>query len=312
MSEFDSPAWEWFIFITVVLSLIGLIWLLSWVAKCGPNDAASTSDSAAEVKTTGHSWDGLEELNNPLPRWWLWLFYISIAFAVVYLILYPGSGIYQGALKWTSSKSYEQEMKQVNARLKPLYDSFLKRPIPVLATDVSAMKTGARVFYNNCMACHGSDAGGSKGFPNLKDKDWLYGSSPNVILASIAGGRNGIMPAWGAALPGDQLDNVTEYVISLSKRKHNAEKAKLGKVKFNQFCIACHGNEGRGKQIMGAANLTDNVWLHGGSRGLIKDVIKNGRNSVMPAHEGLLSKAKIHLLAAYIYSLSLIEKNKNN
>lgn len=305
MSEFSSNFWPWFIFIPTFLGIVGLIWLIRWMSYGGDAPKETTKS-----ETTGHSWDGLEELNNPLPKWWLNLFYITIVFAVVYLILYPGTAIYDGYLKWSSKNRYEEEVRLVNARLKPQYDAFLKQPITALASDSKAMRTAARIFYNNCMACHGSDAGGSKSFPSLKDNDWLYGGTPEAIKFSITKGRRGTMPAWGPALPGENLDNVTNYVLSLSNRKHNAEKAAKGKVKFQQLCIGCHGPDGKGLQVVGAPNLTDNIWLHGAAVSTIKDVIKNGRSGQMPAHENVLSEAKIHLLTAYVYSLS--QNNKEN
>lgn len=310
MNEFSNNFWPWFIFIPTFLGILGLLWLIRWMSS-GPGSPKSDQDTT-ETETTGHSWDGLQELNNPLPRWWLNLFYITIVFGVGYLFLYPGSGIYQGYLNWTSKSRYEAEMKQVNARLKPQYDAFLKRSIPDLAGDHKAMRTGVRIFYNNCMTCHGSDAGGIRGFPSLKDNDWLYGGTPEKIKESISKGRNGVMPAWGPALPGDNLANVTEYVLSLSNRKHDSDMALKGKIKFQQLCIGCHGPEAKGMQVLGAPNLTDNIWLHGAARSTIMDVIKNGRSGQMPAHETLLSEAKIHLLAAYIYSLSQNVNHKNN
>ena len=300
MNEFDNAFWPWFIFIPTVLGLVGLVWLIRWMAKGG-----APGKDGQQPDTTGHSWDGLEELNNPLPKWWLNLFYISIVFGVGYLILYPGSAVYKGYLNWTSVKRYDAEMKKINAQLKPMYDRFLTTSIEDLARDQKAMQTGVRVFHNNCTICHGSDAGGARGFPSLKDHDWLYGGTPQAIEQSITKGRGGVMPAWGAALPGDNLKNVVDYVLSLSGRKHDAASAAKGKLKFAALCVACHGPEGKGNQGIGAPNLTDRIWLHGASRKSIRDVIQNGRQSTMPAHEQLLSKAKIRLLAAYVYSLSL-------
>lgn len=289
---------HWFVIIISVGSFLGCVWLIWWTSK------KKTSESA-EGETTGHTWDGdLAELNNPMPRWWLYLFYITIAFGLVYMVLYPALGNYKGVLGWTSTGEYQAEMKAADARYGPLYASYAKMPVEVLAKDSKAVATGRRLFLNYCAQCHGSDAGGAPGFPSLKDSSWLYGGSPQMIKTSILDGRQGMMPPMAAALGSDaDVDNVANYVLSLSGAPHDAGKAQQGQVKF-AVCAACHGMDGNGNQAIGAPNLTDQNWLYRGSLGAIKKAIQAGRTGKMPAHRDFLGEDKVHLLAAYVYSLS--------
>jgi cytochrome c oxidase cbb3-type subunit 3 len=255
--------------------------------------------------TTGHTWDeDLDELNNPLPRWWIWLFYITIVFSLIYLVLYPGLGSYAGSFKWTSKGEYEAEVKQANAQYGPLYEKYAAQDLKQLAADPGARAIGQRLFLNYCAQCHASDGRGGKGFPDLTDRDWLYGGDPAAIKASILNGRNGIMPALGAALGVESTRDVANYVLSLSGRTSDAARAARGKEKFVAVCAACHGAEGKGNPQLGAPNLTDSAWLHGARESTIIETITKGRNSVMPAHKDFLGEAKSHILAAYVYSLS--------
>ncbi len=298
MADFVSNFWKWYIFILVAGSILGVFILVYSLS-------GATSKPGEKAKTMGHVWDeDLEELNNPLPRWWLNLFYITLAFAVVYLILYPGSGIYGGLLHWTEVGSYNQEMKEADAKYGPLYDKYLHQDIKVLITEPAAVSMGHRLFMTYCTNCHGSDAGGGPGFPNLRDNDWLYGGSPDQIEASITDGRQGTMPAWGPVLGTNGVYDVANYVLSLSGRKVDDAAAARGKVTFAQFCSGCHGPDGKGNQIIGAPNLTDQIWLYGGSEKTVIKTITFGRHGHMPAHKDILTAAKIHLLAAYVYSLS--------
>jgi len=295
MSEF----WHWWVIIITMGNIIACYWLIKWASKPRKGEAA-TGD------VTGHSWDDntLEELNNPLPRWWLWLFYITIIFSFVYLALYPGLGNFKGALNWTSKGEYEKEIQQAKINYKPVFAAFSNKNIVDLAKDPKAVKVGQRLFLNYCSTCHGSDAGGARGFPNLTDKAWLYGNVPETIKLSILDGRQGVMPAWKDALGSEGVDNTAHYVLSLAGRKHDATKAATGKAQYDTMCMACHGMDGKGNQAIGAPNLTDNVWLYGGSEGVIKQSISNGRAGVMPAHRDFLGEDKVHVIAAYIYSLS--------
>lgn len=297
MSDFSGPIWTIVIIVTTGGGIAGL-WLLTvWQARIGASD---------EKETTGHVWDeDLRELNTPLPLWWRNLFYVTLAFGVVYLILYPGLGSFDMLLNWTQIKQYEEQMAEAEARYGPIFEKHLNQPIEELARDPEALKIGERLYASYCTVCHGSDAGGVIGFPNLKDEEWLYGGTPEAIETSILKGRNGMMPAWKAPLGGEQgVEQVTAYVLSLSGRSVDRAKAEAGKAKFDMFCVACHGPEGKGNQQLGAPNLTNDIWLYGGSPKAIAASIANGRNGVMPAHEEFLGEAKVHLLAAYIYSLS--------
>ncbi len=297
--SFTSNFWNIWIIVLTVGNILACWWLIRWSSKKRPGEA-----EVGDV--TGHSWDEgtLEEYNNPLPRWWLWLFYITMAFAGVYLFLYPGLGTYAGFLKWTHQDQYAQEMEAANQKYGPLFAKYAGTPIAQLAADDDALKIGQRLFVNYCASCHGSDAGGGPGFPNLRDGDWLYGGEPEAIKTSILDGRSGAMPAWGAVLQEQGVDEVTAYVVSLSGRDADADKVAAGKAHYASYCAACHGADGNGNTALGAPNLTDEIWLYGGSPGIIRETIANGRNGRMPAHRDFLGEDKSHLLATYIYSLS--------
>jgi cytochrome c oxidase cbb3-type subunit 3 len=299
MADFTSGFWSWYIIVGTVGGIVAMFILNRWMTE--PKRRAEE-----KAKPTGHVWDeDLQELNNPLPRWWLNMFYLTLVFGVVYLALYPGLGTFPGAFGWTQIGQYQKEVESVETRVAPLYEQYLREDLKALAANPEALKTGERLFVNYCTGCHGSDARGATGFPNLRDNDWLYGGDPEVIKTSILNGRSGVMPAWGAALGPEGVFQVAEYVISLSgKRTVNEEAAAKGKEKFMQTCVACHGPEGKGNQALGAPNLTDSIWLYGSGQKTVMDVIEKGRNGRMPAHKDFLGEAKVHLLAAYIYSLS--------
>lgn len=289
---------HWFVIIISVGSFLGCVWLIWWTSKPRKGETATGEE-------TGHIWDGdLAEYNNPLPRWWLWLFYISIAFGLGYMAVYPALGNFAGSSKWSQSKQYDEEMQRAEEKYAPIFNEYAQQPVTQLISNTAAMKTGQRLFINYCSTCHGSDAGGATGFPSLKDRDWLYGSSPETIKTSILDGRNGNMPPMAAALGGEQgVDEVANYVLSLSGAPADATKAAAGKAKY-VACSGCHGIEGKGNQAIGAPNLTDDIWLYRGSLGSIKKAINEGRSGIMPAHREFLGEKKIHLITAYIYSLS--------
>lgn len=288
-----SGFWSNYIIILTVLNIVYCLWLI----KTRPGDSK-------QGEVTGHTWDDdLQEFNNPLPRWWLGLFYITIVFSVIYFIFYPGMGGFKGMSDWSQASQYEAEMKKADETYGPIFAKYAAKSIPELAKDTNATAAGQRLFLNYCATCHGSDAKGASGYPSLADKDWLYGGTPEAIKTSILAGRSGVMPAMGASLGAD-VDNVVAYVQSLSGRNVDASKATAGKAKFEMFCAACHQADGKGNQALGAPNLTDNIWLYGASGGAIKKVIMEGRNGQMPPHKEFLGDDKAHLLAAYIYSLS--------
>ncbi len=289
----------WSIWITVITlgSLIGCWWLLFATRKGEPSHKG-------DIPTTGHTYDGIEEYDNPLPKWWLYLFVITIISAAVYLALYPGLGNYKGYLEWTQESAWEQEQNAAAAKYDPIFNSYLEQSIEELQNNKKALLSGQRIFANNCSICHGSAATGNLGFPNLTDNDFLYGGTPEAILTSITYGRNGQMPPWGDAIGKNGVEAVTSYILSLSGRESNIATIEAGKTIYSSICFACHGANGEGNQAMGAPNLIDNTWLYGGSIDKIQLSIQSGRKGVMPAHQELLSKAKIHLVASYVYSLS--------
>lgn len=300
MADFTNGFWDLYI---VVLTLLG-------IAGCGillysQSKVKMAKGKDGKVATTGHTWDeDLTELNTPMPRWWMWLFYITIIFALAYLFLYPGLGAYAGKLGWKSSGQYQAELKQAESEYGPLFAQYQKQDLKKVAADPKAHAIGQRLFLTYCAQCHGSDARGNKGFPNLTDKDWLFGGAPETIKESILRGRMGVMPPMGAALGSDKdVENVAHYVLSLSGSTADPIKAVFGKGKFGA-CMACHSAGGTGNQALGAPNLTDKVWLFGGSAETVMETIRKGRNATMPAFEDFLGDAKVHVLAAYVWSLS--------
>jgi len=298
MSDFVHDGWSFYIAIITVISLIA----------CGVFLKALSTQKLAkgeQAGTTGHAWDGLQELNNPLPRWWMWLFYITIVFSFGYLILYPGLGSYAGYLGWSSQGQYRDEQQQAAAVYGPVIDRFLKQDALAVAANPEAREIGQRLFLNYCAQCHGSDAGGSRGYPSLRDSDWLYGGTADAIRTTIIGGRNGVMPPLGAALGGSEdVRDVVHHVLELAGRTHDGLRAQRGKAKFATACVACHGADGKGNQQIGAPNLTDDIWLHGGTEAAITETIVKGRMNQMPAHKDFLDEGKIHLLTAYVLGIS--------
>jgi cytochrome c oxidase cbb3-type subunit III len=298
MSDFFSSTWSIAIAITTVLSLLACLALLIIAAR--RRVIVGVTDNS-----TGHVWDeDLRELNNPLPRWWMGLFVITIVFSFAYLVLYPGLGAYTGTWQWSSSGQYEAEQARARAEIAPLYARFAAMDVQQLAADTQAMGIGERLFINNCAACHGSDARGSKGFPNLTDRDWLWGGSFDDIRKTIAEGRGGVMPPMADAIGGgDNVRHVAQYVLSLSGGPHDSVAAQLGRSKFT-VCAACHGIDGKGNTAMGAPNLTDNVWLHGWGEETVVAMINSGKANMMPAHASRLTPEQVRVLAAYVWRLS--------
>ena len=296
MSDFFNAGWSIYITTVVILGLLACLWLLM---------VASRRKVMAGDNSTGHVWDeDLKELNNPLPRWWMGLFVMTVVFAGIYLTFYPGLGNAAGTLGWSSAGQYKAEQEKARAAMEPVYAAFLAQPAEVLAKDPQAMGIGERLFINNCAACHGSDARGSKGFPNLTDNDWLHGGSHEKIKETLTLGRIGNMPPMAAAVgSAEDVRNVANYVLSLSNSPHNSLAAQLGKPKF-AVCAACHGPDGKGNQALGAPNLTDKIWLHGWGEDAIVAMVTKGKQNVMPAQAARLSEAQIHVLAAYVWSLS--------
>lgn len=299
MSDFTHGFWSWFIIVVTLVSIAGLLWLIRWMSS-------GRRAPGEKVETMGHVWDGnLEELNNPLPRWWLIKFYLTLAFGAVYLLLYPGLGAFKGLLGWTEVGQYQQEVAAAEAEYGPQYERFHSTPVAALVNDPAAVQTGERLFSTYCTTCHGSDARGVRGFPNLRDDDWLYGGTAEDIEHTILNGRSGAMPGWEPILGYEGVFQVAEFVRSLSGREVDAVVADRGKDIFDQNCAVCHGPDGAGNTQIGAPNLTDNIWLHGGTQQRIQETIAKGRNSQMPAHKEFLGQARVHLLATYVFGLRL-------
>jgi len=299
MNEFMHDGWGLYIALMTVASIVACAVLLKGLST-------RRKAPGATVDTTGHTWDDdLTEWNNPLPRWWMWLFYLTVFFSLGYLVLYPGLGAFEGWLGWSSHEQYDRERERADQTYKPIFAKYAAQDVATLAADPGARAIGQRLFLNACAQCHGADAGGSRGFPSLRDQDWLYGGTPEAIQASIAEGRNGTMPPMGAAIGGgENVRDVAHYVLKLAGRAHDEIRAYRGKPKFDTVCAACHGKDATGNQALGAPNLTDGIWLHGGTEAAIVETIAKGRTSVMPAHKDVLDADKIHLLAAYVYGLT--------
>lgn len=289
-----SSAWSWYIIIGTVLSMLGCVWLILWTNKQRVSDE--------EIKESeSHVWDeNIRELNNPLPMWWLWLFILTIIYAVIYLAVYPGLGNFAGLTEWSQESQYEQEVAAAEERYGPMFAQYGAMEVLDLVNDPKALSIGSSLFANYCSQCHGSTAQGARGFPNLTDGVWLYGGEPEKIEFAIMNGRSGIMPALGPAL-GDDLDAMIGYVQSMTDGQDTSSPAHA---KFITYCSACHGADGTGNQVLGAPNLTDDAWLYGYSEKEIRRTLEEGRNGVMPANSNLIGPDRGRILAAYVYSLS--------
>jgi cytochrome c oxidase cbb3-type subunit 3 len=296
VSEFASGFWDVYIAVLTVISIVACaVFLKSQSIRKAPGAA----------ETTGHQWDGdLAEYNNPLPRWWSWLFYITVVFSLAYLILYPGLGSWPGTLGWSQVGQLKEEQQRAEKQFGPLYQKFATTDVEILAKNPEALAIGQKLFLNNCAQCHASDGGGSRGFPNLTAGAWQWGGDVKTIKTTIAEGRTGVMPAFGAALGEQGVKNVAQYVRSLSGLTADSIRVAIGKDIYLQTCVACHGADGKGNPALGAPNLTDKNWLHGSAEPVVIETIAKGRQSQMPAHKLLLDEARIHLLTAYVLSLS--------
>lgn len=292
-----SDGMSWFVIILTTVNTVAAVWLLVWMRK-------RRSETDTTTDTTGHTWDGdLKEYNNPLPRWWLWLFILSVIFAVVYTVLYPGLGKHPGTLGWTQVNQWEAMQAKQEIEAQRILARFVDRDPAELSSDPSAIAIGRNLFANECAACHGSDGRGSTGFPNLTDADWLWGGEPELIQTSITEGRAGIMAPWIDVIGKTGVSDAAAYVMSLSGRKAPEGNPVAGETHYKTYCVACHGENGQGNHALGAPNLTDNVWLHGGSFNSIRSVIEQGRQNQMPAQGDRLGDTRIRLLTAYVISM---------
>ena len=296
MSQFTSGFWDVFIAVITVVSIVACALFLK---------SQSIRKAPGSADTTGHTWDeDLAEYNNPLPRWWSWMFYITIVFSLGYLVLYPGLGSWSGTLGWSQVSQLQSEQELAAKRYGPLYDKFAAAEVEALVKNPEALAVGQKLFLNSCAQCHASDGAGSRGFPNLTDRDWQWGGEAKAIRDTITGGRSATMPSFGGALGENGVKDVAHYVMSLSGLTSDSIRRARGEPLFKANCMACHGAEGKGNPAMGAPNLTDRTWLYGSAEPVIIETITRGRSGQMPAHKGILTEAKIHLLTAYVLSLS--------
>jgi len=297
-----TSGWSLFVIVVTIVNILACVWLLRWTSK--PKSAGEKIGGGAD---TGHVWDkDLREYNNPLPKWWLWLFYITVAFGLLYLALYPGLGTIQGIKGWSQAGQYEQEAAAAEAKTAAYLAPFASMTVPELAGNAQAMATAHNLFQNNCAQCHGSDGGGARGFPNLANSDWQWGGDPDTVVQTIANGRVAAgMVAWGPALGEPGVDKVVAYLQKLSGQQHDAALAAEGEQLFlTTGCIGCHGMDGKGMTAVGGPNLTDDVWLYGGDAATLKETVTNGRAGQMPAFQDKLGEQRVRLLAAYVIKLS--------
>lgn len=291
--------WSNWIIILTSITIVGVTWLLF----------ANRKRDNPENQTTGHVYDGIEEYDNPLPAWWFFMFTITIIWGLGYLVAYPGMGKWEGTLGWSQQGQHDAEVAKAEAKYRAMRDRYLALPVEEIAFDPALKKMGQRLFGNHCAQCHGADARGAYGFPNLTDKDWIWGGSPEAIKHTLNQGRQAAMPAWGAVLGDQGIKEMTAYLVSLNNRSADTALADAGKQKFGMFCAACHQADGTGNLLMGAPNLTDGIWLYGGSEADIAQTLRAGRNGMMPAQSKILSEDKIHILTAYVYGLSNAKGN---
>lgn len=295
-----TPFWSFWVAGLTLLVIVGCVGLLWAIIKSQPYNEETEAD-------TGHEFDGIRELDNPLPKWWVYKFVILVVFGLIYFILYPGLGNFKGVLGWSQEGQWTEEVAKAEEEFGPVFAALAQGSVEELSIDPEAMKVAGRLFRNNCAICHGQNAQGAYGFPNLTDTDWLYGGEADNIVATLQGGRGGIMPAFDVTLGQEGIENMSHYVVSLSGRPHDINKAALAEGAFQQNCAACHGADGKGNQLIGAPNLTDNVWLYKHPnltvRGSIELTLQNGRNGQMPAFSRL-GEDKVKLLSAYVYQLS--------
>ena len=287
-----SSGWHWFVILGTFGSLALIFWLLIANRRTSGNE------------TTGHEWDGIHELDTPLPVWWVGMFLASIVFMLIYVAYYPGLGNFEGTGEWTSGGQHDNEVAQHDARFAEVYAELGAVDYETLIQDRRAMQIGRRLFINNCSTCHGVNANGSFGFPDLTDDQWIWGGDYADIKNTLNNGRLAQMPAWGPALGEQGVTDVANYVLQLAGREHDVERAAQGAAQYNIFCVACHNADGRGNQTLGAPDLTNDIWLYGGNIDQIAFNIEHGRQGNMPAQAGLLDKNKIHILTAYVGSLT--------
>ena len=290
-----SSFWSMWIIILTTITIVGITWILF---------ANRKREQQPADKTTGHEYDGIQEYDNPLPAWWFYMFVITIVWGIGYLVLYPGMGNFPGVLGWTQLDQHSREVAAADDKFRAMRDRYLALPVEEIAGDPVVRKMGMRMFANNCAQCHGADAKGSYGFPNLTDDDWIYGGDAATIKATLVNGRQAAMPAWGSILGDQGIAETTQYVLALNGRDTDSAMAAAGEKHFQTYCVACHGADAKGNPALGSPNLANGIWLYGGTEEQISHSLRAGRNGVMPAFKDTLSEDKIHILAAYVYGLN--------
>ena len=290
-----SSFWSMWIIILTSITIVGITWILF---------ANRKREQQPADKTTGHEYDGIQEYDNPLPAWWFYMFVITIVWGIGYLVLYPGMGNFPGILGWTQLDQHSREVAAADDKFRAMRDRYLALPVEEIAGDPVVRKMGMRMFANNCAQCHGADAKGSYGFPNLTDDDWIYGGDAATIKATLVNGRQAAMPAWGSILGDQGIAETTQYVLALNGRDMDSTMAAAGEKHFQTYCVACHGADAKGNPALGSPNLANGIWLYGGTEEQISHTLRAGRNGVMPAFKDTLSEDKIHILAAYVYGLN--------
>ena len=296
-----SAFWHWFVVIITLAFIVAMVWL--FIATGRARVPSGTNKEGEE--TTGHVWDeDLTELNNPMPRWWLWLFYGTVIWSLGYLVLYPGLGNYAGTLGWTSEGQYSEEMERATAQFDERFGALAALPLDELAGHDDALRIGRNIFAHNCSTCHGSDARGSRGYPNLTDGHWIWGGDTEQVWTSIYHGRQAVMPGFGAALADQEVTRTAVYVQQLAGQSVDSTMAAAGKRQYDMLCAACHGPDGTGNPLLGAPDLTAGVYIYGGSLDDLRYTVRNGRQGVMPAQRDLLGEARSRFVTAYVLSLN--------
>jgi len=295
-----SAYWHWFVVIVTLGFTAAMVWLFVATGRAKVNQPSSDDE-----ETTGHVWDeDLREYNNPMPRWWLWLFYGTVILSLLYLVLYPGLGRYDGTLGWTQEKQYEEQMAQAAEAFRAEFAELADQPLEQLVDNDKALRVGRNIYAHNCSTCHGSDARGAEGYPNLTDDHWIWGGSPQRVLGSIQNGRQAVMPPFGDVLGEQGVTRTAVYVQQLAGKSVDRSMAAAGEKLYQQNCAACHGPNGSGNVQLGAPKLTTGVYTYGGDLDTLRETISNGRNGVMPAQMDLLGEIRTRLLTAYVLSLS--------
>ena len=297
MADMPNTFWSGWIAVITIVSLVGLAWLV--ISIYYPRSKAEEQHEGPEGETREPTWDEtLKEGSHAPPLWWFWMIFAAMIFSVIYLMLFPGVGAYKGALDWSQGSRLTESFDEIREEYRAERNAIADASLSELQNDAALMDNASRLYSRNCAACHGEDGRGQASlFPNLMDIDWQWGGTPEQIEQSIRNGRNAMMPPWLASLSEDGVVQVAGYVETLTT---GGEQSHPGKIQYDAFCVACHGPDGAGNVLLGAPNLTDSVWLYGGSSEAIAESLRIGRQGVMPAFAERLDDTQIRLLVAYL------------